>query len=144
MHSDTTPSEAVVAAESRRSAPQLTFPRPVTGVDLLLSALAVVVGPGVVAVLVIMAGVALDQPWLVGIAMPLATIAAGFSLHMACSVGDGPGRMSASYEHAAALCGICCGRCRCSGSQPCSSPSSYANRSVTPLQGAVPRQERPG
>ncbi|MBM7509559.1 membrane protease YdiL (CAAX protease family) [Nocardioides salarius] len=83
MHSDTTPSEAVTAAESRRSAPQQTFPRPVTGVDLLLAGLAVVVGPGVVAVLVIVTGVALDQPWLVSIAIPLATIAAGVSLYMA-------------------------------------------------------------
>lgn len=83
MRSDPTRSEGVTAAASPRSAPGQTFPRMVTGLDLLLSALAVVVGPAIVAVFAIVAGVALGEPWLVGIALPLATIAAGVGLYLA-------------------------------------------------------------
>ena len=83
MHSDTTPSEAGTAAESCPGVPRQTFPRLVTGIDLLLSVVAVVVGPGAVAVLVIVAGVALEQPWLVGSAVPLATLAAVVGLYTA-------------------------------------------------------------
>lgn len=92
MRSDPTPSEGVSTAESPRSVPQQTFPRPVTGVDLLLSALAVVVGPAVVAVLVIVVGFALDQPWLFGIVVPLAAIAAGVGLYLALLARGWTGR----------------------------------------------------
>lgn len=83
MSADPTSCAGVTAGQSPSRVPHRTFPRPVTGVDLLLSALAVVVGPAVVAVLVMVAGVALDQPWLFGVVIPLATIAAGVGLCMA-------------------------------------------------------------
>lgn len=60
-----------------------TFARPVTGADVLLSLLAVVVGPAVVAVLLIVVSATLGQDWLASIVVPLVTLVAGAGLWVA-------------------------------------------------------------
>lgn len=68
-----------VSANTRRQ----TFPRPATGADVLLSFLAVVVGPAVVAVLLIVVSTTLGQDWLASIVIPLVTLVAGAGLWLA-------------------------------------------------------------
>ncbi len=83
MVTDPEDPEMTTRSESALSVPRQTFPRPVTGADVLLSALAVVVGPVVVAIPLIVASVTLDQPWPAGIVTPVATIVAGIGLYLA-------------------------------------------------------------
>lgn len=86
MSTESGPLEVVPGAESERRdsrIPRQTFPRPVTGVDVLLSFLAVVVGPAFAAVLLIVIGITLGQHWLAGIAIPLASVAAAVGLYVA-------------------------------------------------------------
>lgn len=70
-----TPGATTVAASGtygpRRA---LTFARPVTGLDVALALLAVVLVPAAAAVLVVVAGLKLDQTWLLGVVVPLATL----------------------------------------------------------------------
>lgn len=56
------------------SARQQTFPRRVTGRDVLLALLAVVLVPALAAVLVLVAAATLGQDWLVSVVVPVATI----------------------------------------------------------------------
>lgn len=67
-------------SDSRR---RQTFSRPVTGTDVLLGFVAVVVAPASAAILVVVTGAKLDQGWLFGLVVPLATGAACAGLWLA-------------------------------------------------------------
>ncbi len=55
----------------------LLFPRRVTGKDVVLALLAIVLAPAAAAVLVVVASTALGHDWLLGLIVPLATVVAG-------------------------------------------------------------------
>lgn len=70
-------------AKVTRNTQQQTFPRMNTGADVLLSFLAVVAGPAIAAVLLIVIGTTFGQDWLASIVIPLVTLMACAGLWLA-------------------------------------------------------------
>lgn len=64
------------SARSPRSARPLTFGRHVTGLDVVLAFLAIVLAPAITAVILIVASVSLGQDSLIGVSVPLAAFVA--------------------------------------------------------------------
>ena len=72
--------EPLTREELDLEASALTYARRVNGPDVLLSILAVLVAPAGAVVLMLLAGAALGQGWLTGMALPAATVVGGIGM----------------------------------------------------------------